>query len=349
MRRPPFPNRVSLRDVAQAAGVTHPTVSRALAGDKGVSEATRRRIKALARKLGYRPDPALSILATYRSAKRRPTHQGRLAYLHPWGGEFSQRASYAFQVFLPLVRARAEELGYKVEVFTFFPSPQEQRRLSHVLYSQGIDGVFVGEMPPGHSALDHIAWHRFSAIALDASLKSPRLPYISDATPKRIEIAYAKLREAGFRRIGYITRRSIEENADSVFLAAYLKCLFLDGLSPERLPPCFYTNWKDINPLPWLRRHRFDAVISTLPTDFMEAIKGSSFRIPDSLGLASVYIRQEDSPEIAGCTVDWALWGSVAVDLLNKRIHHGDRGADTLQTGVFIDTIWRDGATARRK
>lgn len=49
-------------DIADLAGVSQPTVSRALRGDKTVSEPTRMRIEAIARQLNYKVDRAASSL-----------------------------------------------------------------------------------------------------------------------------------------------------------------------------------------------------------------------------------------------------------------------------------------------
>ncbi|MFL0587885.1 LacI family DNA-binding transcriptional regulator [Sphingomonas olei] len=49
-------------DIAELAGVSQPTVSRALRGDKTVSEATRIRIEAVARQLNYKVDKNASSL-----------------------------------------------------------------------------------------------------------------------------------------------------------------------------------------------------------------------------------------------------------------------------------------------
>lgn len=49
-------------DIAHLAGVSQPTVSRALRGGRGVNEATRMRIEAIARRLNYRVDKAASNL-----------------------------------------------------------------------------------------------------------------------------------------------------------------------------------------------------------------------------------------------------------------------------------------------
>jgi len=56
--------RVRLKDVARAAGVSDATVSLALSGNPRISEATRRRVEAVARELGYRPNVAARALRT---------------------------------------------------------------------------------------------------------------------------------------------------------------------------------------------------------------------------------------------------------------------------------------------
>ncbi|CDS52787.1 Gluconate utilization system Gnt-I transcriptional repressor [Polaromonas sp. CG9_12] len=60
--------RITLSDVAQAAGVSPITVSRALRGERAVDRALVERVQAAARTLGYVPDPAARALASQRSA-----------------------------------------------------------------------------------------------------------------------------------------------------------------------------------------------------------------------------------------------------------------------------------------
>ncbi len=59
--------RVTLSDVAQAAGVSPITVSRALRGERAVAPDLVERVQAAARTLGYVPDPAARALASQRS------------------------------------------------------------------------------------------------------------------------------------------------------------------------------------------------------------------------------------------------------------------------------------------
>jgi LacI family gluconate utilization system Gnt-I transcriptional repressor len=60
--------RVTLSDVAQAAGVSPITVSRALRGERAVDPSLIERVQAAAAKLGYVPDPAARALASQRSS-----------------------------------------------------------------------------------------------------------------------------------------------------------------------------------------------------------------------------------------------------------------------------------------
>ena len=60
---------VIMTDVANAAGVSHMTVSRVLNGTARVSPATRARVEEALRELGYRPNAAARALATGRSGQ----------------------------------------------------------------------------------------------------------------------------------------------------------------------------------------------------------------------------------------------------------------------------------------
>ncbi|HEY0954653.1 MAG TPA: LacI family DNA-binding transcriptional regulator [Roseateles sp.] len=67
-RRTRATGRVTLADVAQAAGVSPITVSRALRGERAVGQELVERVQAAAASLGYVPDPAARALASSRSS-----------------------------------------------------------------------------------------------------------------------------------------------------------------------------------------------------------------------------------------------------------------------------------------
>ena len=64
---PPATAHVTMSDVAQLAGVSLMTVSRALRGERAVDAQLVSKVQAAADKLGYLPDPAARALASSRS------------------------------------------------------------------------------------------------------------------------------------------------------------------------------------------------------------------------------------------------------------------------------------------
>jgi LacI family transcriptional regulator/LacI family repressor for deo operon, udp, cdd, tsx, nupC, and nupG len=59
--------RVSIKDIAKAAGVSHSTVSRALSDSPLIKAETKARIQQLAQEMGYSPDAIARSLVTQRT------------------------------------------------------------------------------------------------------------------------------------------------------------------------------------------------------------------------------------------------------------------------------------------
>ncbi|GAA3967544.1 LacI family DNA-binding transcriptional regulator [Actinomadura viridis] len=117
---------ITSRDVARLAGVSQPTVSRALRGDTRVSAETRRRVQEAARALGYVPSEAGRSLST-RSAKRvgvlvtdltNPFYPHLVAPLHD----------------------ELERLGYRMMLFA---ERSDEAIASERLLDRSIDGVVL--------------------------------------------------------------------------------------------------------------------------------------------------------------------------------------------------------------
>lgn len=337
---------VTLRDLAREAGVNHATVSRALRDDPVISAATRRRIKALAARRHYRPDPLLSALMVYRSGRLpAKSDRGLIAVLDPC---HAITPSHTLVREIVGIRAQAHSLGYEVEVFPVDPADAAaQKRLSRVLYARGIRGVLVGPMPPGHSSLPGFDWSPFSVVALGYSLKTPQLHFIAQDHDGRCQMVYRRLRELGYRRIGYCNRHAIEQNNRHLMLGAYLKCLYLDGLSPDALPPLLYTNYADLNPLAWLRHYHFDVVMTGLTNEFH--VRLDSLRVPRSKrpALAGIVLPVDVEPEKnlrwPGGVEDLRLVGSSAVNLLHQLVCQGHRGIPAQRQAILIEGRWNPG------
>ena len=106
--------RVTLADVAVAAGVSPITVSRALRGERAVDPVLVERVQAAAQKLGYVPDPAARALASKRS-----TH---VAVLIP------MLSNELFVGLLGAAQSRLRAAGYQtlIGITHYDPSEEEQ-------------------------------------------------------------------------------------------------------------------------------------------------------------------------------------------------------------------------------
>ncbi|WP_269525557.1 LacI family DNA-binding transcriptional regulator [Coraliomargarita parva] len=132
--------RVSQKDIARELGVDVSTVSLALRGHPRISEATIRRVREAAERLGYRPDPALASIAASRWQGRRSVSGVMLAFLV----DSRKDEEVELKLYERGIRRQADLLGYGVTTFYWdeFPSAAAFWR---VVQSRGIRGVLVGQ------------------------------------------------------------------------------------------------------------------------------------------------------------------------------------------------------------
>ena len=108
---------VSLQTIARRSGVSRMAVSLALRGRPGVSPATRRKVVAVAKRMGYAPDPELGKLMA-RMRQRIPQEvRSCMAFLIPGVAEESRIIPLTEKKYLEGARQRAGEYGYRLEEF----------------------------------------------------------------------------------------------------------------------------------------------------------------------------------------------------------------------------------------
>lgn len=89
--RPPRPPRVTLREVAARSRVSRAVASRALSGRSGVAQETRKRVRSVARELGYRASVLARALSAGRNAPLRCAVVGLGLRAEGLGGVFYGR------------------------------------------------------------------------------------------------------------------------------------------------------------------------------------------------------------------------------------------------------------------
>ena len=122
-------HRVTIADVAKAAGVSQQTISRVL-NDKGeVSEATRQRVRAVIDRLGYRPSSIARGLATHRTLTIGLVVPD---VANPFFSEIARGAADA-----------AHAAGYSVLLCNTVEDPKREIGALHTLEEKRVDGVVL--------------------------------------------------------------------------------------------------------------------------------------------------------------------------------------------------------------
>ncbi|WP_158542809.1 LacI family DNA-binding transcriptional regulator [Phytoactinopolyspora halophila] len=131
---------VTLRTIAEHAGVHTSTVSRALR-QPDRADPTARRIQSIAAELGYRPDLAAASLRTRRS--------GTI-------GMLVHRLTDVVQAILfEAVEHTALELGYQAIVANTYDAVAEQYRRAELMLARRVDGLVLAD---AHLTPGYIAW-----------------------------------------------------------------------------------------------------------------------------------------------------------------------------------------------
>jgi len=267
--------KATLRDVAAKAGVSIATASRYLrqggdqcssaVGDRCVSlggsakVATRARVQAAARALGYRVNPLLGEVM--RSVRRPAAHRhlGMLAHLVQsefWesGGE-ARLGRYG-----PAVKAHAARYSFDWSVFPMGVPDLGPERLANILTARGIEGVVL-EIFPNRLFAKKFPWERFSSVLVGHALRSPGLDCVVSDHSRGVILAGETLLERGYGRVGLAleTRHVSETNgawSDGFHLLQqrHAQLREIPILIEEQMSaPAF---------IAWLRKHRIDAVLT---------------------------------------------------------------------------------------
>lgn len=212
--------RVSIKDIARAAGVSHSTVSRALSDSPLVSDETKARIQHLAQEMGYSPN----ILA--RSLVTRQTYSVGVVVTtiaDPFVAEVVQS-----------IEATAHDYGYTVILCTSGAEPEREIAAVEMLRSKRVDGVIVTSSRVGALYLDHLERIGVPIVLINNhNEESGRYTFTVTVDNRHGgSLATEHLLELGHRRIGYVTAPA-DHSSDLDRMAGYRQALIESGVQPD--------------------------------------------------------------------------------------------------------------------
>ena len=158
---------VTLREIARSSGVSLATVSRALRDDPATAKVTRKRVKEVARKLGYRPDPGFTRLVERRWAGNRRESGLNLAYIYNDAAPEAEVARKMHGVF----QDKALERGY-VLLAKNLAAFRDASHMSRQLKAQGCAGLLLTNLPTIPYPIENLLGD-FPAVSIGVSAYQP--------------------------------------------------------------------------------------------------------------------------------------------------------------------------------
>jgi DNA-binding LacI/PurR family transcriptional regulator len=333
--------RITIRDIAAQAGVHFSTVARALRNDSRLTAETRQRIQGLAETLGYSPDPAVTALAAYRSDRIRDSYSGTVIWLTTHQTRDNWRRVPDFVSLHRAAEARANALGYTLEVVCLPDLGSSAERATRTLTARGIAGILV---PPSHANRIRIRldWSRFCAISLSYTISYPKLHLATNHQYRSMSILMRRLRRLGYRRMALVLVS--DERVDHNWLAGFL--VEQRRLRPaDRIPDFNSARCSEEEIGQWLAVHRPDVVISQ-DRRVRKVMEDLGWKIPGDIGLA--YPDCQPGSDVSGITQNFQKVGEVAFDHLVGMLHRGERGIPAIPIRLLVEGTWVEGSTVRR-
>ncbi len=175
-------DRVTIYQVAQAAGVSLATVSRVINKQGSVTPATRKKVEATIQALGYKPSGLAQALATNRSTN--------IAAVIP-------SANYVYiSNLLNGITDVAKEKGYVLNLFSTSHSREEALSMIDKVITAHVDGAIIFDDQLAAEDVKKISSYNVPSIVIDSKLVADRVGNITfnydGALSQLIEDYYAK-------------------------------------------------------------------------------------------------------------------------------------------------------------
>lgn len=337
--------RVTQLDVARKAGVHRATVSMVFRNHPNIPAETRARIRRIADELGYHPDPMLSALAAYRSRCQPAAFHGTLAWLVNSTDGYDWRTRPHFVDYHAGARARAEQHGYRVELFDLHAPGLTSQRVASILRARNITGILLCPQPHAEMTVD-FPWSDFSAVTFGYSLARPQLHTVAATQYRAMLQTVQELHAVGYRRIGLCLDRVHDNRTGHHYLAGYLAGTYLTG--QRGAPRVLDADYGAVDAVRrWLARTKPDAVV-TGNYQFLRVLQSLGISVPADLGVACPVLPSPDT-RLAGVVENSLRIGSVAVDYLVAMMNRGERGIPPSADRVHVEGRWIPGRTLRRR
>jgi LacI family transcriptional regulator len=181
---------ITLQDVADAAGVSRSTASRALSGSSSISAQTRSTVELAASQLGYRVNQMARALRSKNS--------------HLIGLVLNNLINASFHTIAEVVQRRANDEGYQVILTITGADPRRERELLDTLGDHNVDGIIVIGSGQNAATTNQLLANGTAIVNVIRAPHESAAPSVLAADRDGAFDAVNHLISLGHRRIGFI-------------------------------------------------------------------------------------------------------------------------------------------------
>jgi DNA-binding LacI/PurR family transcriptional regulator len=341
----PFPilmpqaNLPTMDDVAAHAGYARATVSMALRQDPRIRAATRQRIVAAARQLGYKPNPLVAALMTTRRMQRVTAQHTELAFITTHSDSDPLRQYQAYLSFYSGAKRRATELGYSLKEFPLRTEGQSAARCLQILRARNIHGLLMAPLPRNQKTVN-LDFTGFAVVGAGLSIVEPAIERVANDHFQSAVLAVRHCLALGYRRVGLVVSEETSQRLDHRWLSGFLLAS-REFLNCDRVRPLMPERQEQIKAelTPWCCKERPDVVL------FGNISAQYPLAMPPGVDWVSLDVERLDG-DVTGIFQDSHGVGTVAVEHLVARMQRGEFGPDDRASLHLFAGQWAPGRTA---
>lgn len=332
-------SEITAKEIAKILGISPASVSFALNGKPGVSEATRAKIKQLAQELGYTPSKVV-----------RPQENPMICFLIYTDEKVAIAQESTFYTFvLKGVEAAAKELGYRVMIRYLEAGADFFRQMEDVL--PDLSGVILLGTDITTQRKGEITGFAgknvgFPMVIVDNFIFSAYVDCVGNDNLYGAKSAISYLIDRGHRRIGYLRANQRITNFDDREAGIRMAIAEHLGNGPQMLETIGVSvsaegAYRDV--CRWLERtsHLPDALFGendVIAAAAIRALKMKGIRVPEDIsvmGFDDIPVCEMVEPTITTVHSFKESLGREAVGLLHRRILTGQNGDMARASGVI--------------
>lgn len=315
--------RTTIRDIAEAVGVSTALVSFALNDDNKkyrVSDEMVRKIRSVAHEMNYQPNSAAKSL---RSGKTDTI-----------GVILSDISNRFFADIARCIEDEASEAGITVMIGSTDENPKKFERLVDVFINKGVDGFIIVPCEKSEHVVRRLVEAKVPVVLIDRTYEDLDVSSVTLNNRKATSLAVNELYAQGFRKIHFVTYHTTISNIadrETGYVESMKKCGLEDEISVRKIKyENILENMRSL--IPQMLDGGTEALIfstNRLAIDSLVVLREIGKRVPDDVAVIAFDGSETFAFDLYYTTVSYVKqpiekFGTEAFSVLSRLIKIGD-------------------------